>query len=85
MPGLELHRVAAMIGDGDGVGPEKIIVFRRRAIGDEPRRHHDFDIAGQSAIHAANLDVISTLSQAYWRRATAAPALLADIRIGALD
>src|SRR6516162_9325522 len=52
VPRLQLHRFRAFVCDRDGVGPEEIIVLRRRAVGDKTRRHHDFDIAGHGAIHA---------------------------------
>ena len=53
--GLELHRLLAVIGDRDRVGPEEIAVFRRRAVGEEARRHRDLDIAGGRAVHFPSL------------------------------
>src|SRR5262249_18628665 len=51
VPGLELHRRRAAIGDLDRIGPEVIAVFRRRALGEEARGHLDLDVAGGGAVH----------------------------------
>ena len=51
MPGLELHRARAAVGDLDRVGPEEIAVLRRRALGQESRRDLDLDAAGGGAVH----------------------------------
>src|SRR6516225_5132408 len=59
--GFQLHRLGAFIGDVDRVGPEEIIVLRRRAIGDETRRHHDFNIAGHGAIHASDTAMLQLI------------------------
>ena len=57
MPRLELHRLAAEIGDVDGIGPEVIAVARRRPLGNEARRHRDLDLAGYGAVHLYGLQL----------------------------
>src|SRR4029079_7885801 len=70
--GFQLHRLGALVGDGDGVGPEEITVLGRGAIGDEPRRHHDFDIARHGAIEVSATAVLrQTLVFATTRDASA--------------
>src|SRR5437588_6057681 len=54
MPGLELHGLAAEIGKRDGVGPEEIPVFRRRALRQKARDHLDFDLPCYRAIRFFN-------------------------------
>src|SRR5487761_2347218 len=52
VPGAQLHRLGARIGDDDRVGPEKLTAFDRRAFRQEVRLDGDFDLAGDGAVHA---------------------------------
>src|SRR5262249_39497011 len=51
VPGAELHRLVAGVGDDDGIGPEIARVFRRRAFRHEVRLDGNFDLAGDGAVH----------------------------------
>src|SRR5258708_18496151 len=52
VPAPQLHGLLAAIGDDDGVGPEILAVFDRRAFRQEVRLDGDFDLAGKSAVQA---------------------------------
>src|SRR3984893_15936709 len=55
VPRPQLYRLIAGVGDDDGVGPEILTVFDRRAFRQEVRLHGDFDLAGNGAVHAGDL------------------------------
>src|SRR5262245_169757 len=48
--GLELYGLAAVVGDFDGVGPEELAFFWRRAVRHEARRNAHLNIARHRAI-----------------------------------
>jgi hypothetical protein len=50
MPRLELDRLAAEIGERDGIGPEEIAVLGRGAVGQELGGRPDLDLAGHGAV-----------------------------------
>src|SRR6266404_3450199 len=47
-----VHRLLAGVGDDDGVGPEILTLFDRRAFRQEVRFDGDLDLAGNGAVHA---------------------------------
>ena len=47
---FELDGLAPEIGERDGIGPEKIAVFRRGAIGQKARHHLDLDLPGHGTV-----------------------------------
>src|SRR6266851_3278710 len=55
VPRPQLHRLVAAVGDDDGIGPEILAIFDRRAFRQEVRLHGDFDLAGNGAVHAGDL------------------------------
>src|SRR3954447_17606829 len=51
VPRPQLHRLFAGIGDDDGIGPEILTVFDRRAFRQEVRFDGNFDLAGNGTVH----------------------------------
>src|SRR5215210_6021177 len=64
VPGPELHCLVASVGDHDGVRPEILAFFNRRAFRQEVRLHCYFDLAGDGAVHASVL--YSDSMKAWW-------------------
>jgi hypothetical protein len=51
VPRPQLHGLVAGIGDDDGIGPEILTFFDRRAFRQEVRLDGDFDLAGNGTVH----------------------------------
>ena len=50
---LQLHRLVAVVGDLDGVGPEEMALLRGRLVVQVLRGDADADAAGHGFVHAA--------------------------------
>src|SRR5260370_1221133 len=83
VPRPQLHRLLAGIGDDDGVGPEILTFFDRRAFRQEVRFDGDLDLAGNGAVHAGDsFQIVRHHSEKFRRNQIALAALTASISLG---